>query len=193
MSKVPPCKRANRPEIEQIMADIFNTHDMSRLDLFRKLMAVSNLLNHLASEYREDVRLSHARMRLLMRLAVSDRMGDNRGLPPSELSRFLGVSRNTVSSLLNGLEEQGLIERHLHPTDRRQLLIHITPGGHDLVCARAPEFGAFVASLFETLSSEERATLLALLDKLYESMLDRAAAMGLFVPDTSSGVSTQST
>jgi hypothetical protein len=110
MSKVPPCKRANRPEIEQIMADIFNTHDMSRLDLFRKLMAVSNLLNHLASEYREDVRLSHARMRLLMRLAVSDRMGDNRGLPPSELSRFLGVSRNTVSSLLNGLEEQGLIE-----------------------------------------------------------------------------------
>jgi DNA-binding MarR family transcriptional regulator len=187
------CKRAHRPEVEQIMADIFNTQDMSKLDLFRKLMKVSNLLSHVASEYREDVKLSHARMRLLMRLAVSDRIGDDQGLPPSELSRFLGVSRNTVSALLNGLEDQGLIERHLHPTDRRQFLIHITPGGHDLVCARAPEFGAFVASMFEVLSPEERATLLALLDKLYESLLDRAAALGLFVPDTSSGVSTQST
>jgi DNA-binding MarR family transcriptional regulator len=120
-------------------------------------------------------------------------MGNDQGLLPSELSRFLGVSRNTVSALLNGLEEQGLIERHLHPTDRRQFLIRITPGGHDLVCARAPEFGAFVASMFEVLSLEERATLLALLDKLYESLRDQAAAMGLFVPGTEPEVSTQST
>jgi DNA-binding MarR family transcriptional regulator len=175
------------------MADIFSTEDMSRLELFRRLKAVSHLLGHLAGEYRKDVKLSHARMRLLMRLAVSDRMGDSQGLLPSELSRFLGVSRNTVSALLNGLEEQGLIERHLHPTDHRQFLICITPGGHDLVCARAPEFGAFVASMLEVLSPEERATLLALLDKLYESLLDRAAAMGLFVPGTEPEVSTQST
>jgi DNA-binding MarR family transcriptional regulator len=193
MQHVPPRKRANAPEVERIMADIFSTQDMSKLDLFRKLMKVSHLLSHLANEYREDVKLSPARMRLLMRLAVSDRMGDDNGLPPSELSRFLGVSRNTVSALLNGLEEQGLIERHLHPTDRRQFLIHITPGGHDLVCTRAPEFGAFVASMFETLSPEERATLLTLLDKLFEGLLDRAAAMGLYVPDTEPGVSPQST
>jgi DNA-binding MarR family transcriptional regulator len=193
MHQDPSCKRAHRPEIEQIMSDIFNTEDMSRLELFRRLKAVSHLLGHLAGEYRKDVKLSHARMRLLMRLAVSARMGDDQGLPPSELSRFLGVSRNTVSALLNGLEEQGLIERHLHPTDRRQFLICITPGGHDLVCARAPEFGAFVASMFEVLSLEDRATLLALLDKLYESLLDRAAAMGLFVPGTEPEVSTQST
>ncbi|HVO68714.1 MAG TPA: MarR family winged helix-turn-helix transcriptional regulator [Aggregatilineaceae bacterium] len=193
MHQDPSCKGAHRPEVEQIMADIFNTQDMSKFDLFRKLMKVSNLLSHLASEYREDVKLSPARMRLLIRLAVSDRMGNDQGLLPSELSRFLGVSRNTVSALLNGLEEQGLIERHLHPTDRRQFLIRITPGGHDLVCARAPEFGAFVASMFEVLSLEERATLLALLDKLYESLRDQAAAMGLFVPGTEPEVSTQST
>jgi len=175
------------------MAAILNTEDMRVLELFHRLKVVSHLLNHLVGEHRKDIRLSHARMRLLIRLAVSDRLGNDQGLPPSELSRFLGVSRNTVSALLNGLEEQRLIERHLHPTDRRQFLIRITPAGHDLVCARAPEFGAFVASLFEVLSPEERATLLALLDKLYESMLDRAAAMGLFVPDTEPGVSTQST
>jgi DNA-binding MarR family transcriptional regulator len=193
MHQGPPCKRAQRLEVEQIMSDIFNTEDMSKLELFRRLKAVSHLLSHLAGEYRKDVKLSHARMRLLMRLAVSDRMGDDQGLPPSELSRFLGVSRNTVSALLNGLEDQGFIERHLHPTDRRQFLIRLTPGGHDLMCALAPEFGAFVASLFEVLSPEERATLLALLDKFYEGLLDRAAAMGLFVPDTEPEISTQST
>jgi len=193
MQQIPFWRRAHSPEVERIMADIFSTEDMSKLELFRKLKAVSHLLSHLAGEYRKDVKLSQARMRLLIWLAVSDRMGNERGLLPSELSRFLGVSRNTVSALLNGLEEQGLIERHLHPTDRRRLIIRITPGGHDLVCARAPEFGAFVASLFEALSPEERATLLALLDKLFKGLLDRAAAMGLYVPDAESGISTQST
>lgn len=193
MQQVPFWRHVHSPEVERIMADIFSTEDMSKFELFRKLKTVSHLLSHLAGEYRKDVKLSQARMRLLIWLAVSDRMGNTWGLQPSELSRFLGVSRNTVSALLNGLEEQGLIERHLHPTDRRQLLIRITPGGHDLVCVRAPEFGAFVASLFETLSPEERATLLTLLDKLFEGLLERAAAMGLYVPDTEPGISAQST
>jgi len=193
MQQVPFWRRAPSPEVERIMADIFSTEDMSKLDLFRKLKAVSHLLNHLAGEYRKDVKLSQARMRLLIWLAISDRMGNDWGLQPSELSRFLGVSRNTVSALLNGLEVQGLIERHLHPTDRRQLLIRITPDGHDLVCVRAPEFGAFVTSMFETLSPEERATLLTLLDKLFEGLLDRATSMGLYAPDAEPGLSTQST
>jgi DNA-binding MarR family transcriptional regulator len=103
-------------------------------------------------------------------------------LQPSELSAALGVSRNTVSALLNGLEEQGLIERHLHPTDRRQFLVRITPAGCDLVRTRAPQFAAFIASLLDDLSPDERHTLFVLLDKLYSRMLERAVEAGINVP-----------
>jgi DNA-binding MarR family transcriptional regulator len=128
------------------MSEVFNVQDTEVLDLFHHLKAVSHLLSYLIGEYRKDGKLSQARMRLLIRLVIDNKLGIDAGLQPSALSESLGVSRNTVSALLNGLQEQGLIERHLHPTDRRQFLIRITPAGCDLVYTRAPQFAAFIAS-----------------------------------------------
>jgi DNA-binding MarR family transcriptional regulator len=164
------------------MSEVFGIQDMEVLDLFHHLKAVSHLLSQLIGEYRKDGKLSQARMRLLIRLVIDNKLGIDTGLQPSELSEDLGVSRNTVSALLNGLQEQGLIERHLHPTDRRQLLIRITPAGCDLVHTHAPQFAAFVAGLFDHLLPDERKMLFSLLDKLYSRMLERAVETGINVP-----------
>lgn len=178
-------------EAERTMLEVFGIEDTRMLDLFHRLKAVAHLLDHLIGEYRKDGTLSHARMRLLIRLVVDSRLGVKSGLSPSELSRFLGVSRNTISALLNGLEEQGLIERQLHPTDRRQFIIQITPAGHALVRERAPAFADFVTSLFDSLSPDETQTLSTLLDKLYNNLARQAAALDIRlsgqVPQTDTG------
>ena len=168
--------------MREAMSEVFGVQDMETLDLFHHLKSVSHILSYLVGEYRKDGKLSHARMRLLIRLVIDNKLGIESGVQPSELSEDLGVSRNTVSALLNGLQEQGLIERHLHPTDRRQFLIRITPAGCDLVYQRAPQIAAFIASLFDHLSPDERQTLQALLDKLRSRMLERAVEMGINVP-----------
>jgi DNA-binding MarR family transcriptional regulator len=175
------------------MSEVFNIQDTEALDLFHHLKAVSHLLSYLIGEYRKDGKLSQARMRLLIRLVIDNKLGIDAGLQPSALSESLGVSRNTVSALLNGLQEQGLIERHLHPTDRRQFLIRITPAGCDLVYTRAPQFAVFIASLFEHLSPDERHTLFTLLDKLYSRMLERAVEIGINVPGIDPETSNEST
>ena len=185
-SGVPP------PEIERIMSDIFKAQDMQPLDLFRKLKCVSHLLTNLVGEHGKDDKLSHARMRLLMRLEVSGRLGNDKGLTPSEISEYLGVSRNTVSALLNGLEEQELIVRVLHPTDRRQFLIHISPAGHTLIHARAPGFAAFVTGLFDKLTPMEQEALSALLDKLQDSLLEQMTSLGLYAPESAHAASADS-
>ena len=191
MSRVPSSPCSHLHEIHQITSDIFEIQDMSKVELFHLLKAVSHLLSHLIGEYRRDGKLSQARMRLLVQLVIEERMGNDEGLLPSELSQCLRVSRNTVSALLNGLEEQGLIERHLHPTNRRQLLIRVTPAGRELVHTCAPQVAAYIASLFEALSLEERQTLFLLLDKLYHSMLNRAAEQGINVPGMGPEISTE--
>ena len=84
------------------MSEVFGIQDMEVLDLFHHLKAVSHLLSHLMGEYRKDGKLSQARMRLLIRLVIDNELGIDTGLQPSELSKSLGVSRNTVSALLNG-------------------------------------------------------------------------------------------
>ncbi|NLX09278.1 MAG: MarR family transcriptional regulator [Chloroflexi bacterium] len=163
------------------MASIFGLDDLTPLHLFRHLYFITNLFGQITGDYRKEGRISAARMRLLMRLEIGQELGEEEGLSPSDLSQYLGVSRNTVSALLNGLEEQGLVERHLHPTDRRQFLIRITPVGKARLHEHAPQFAAFVNSLFGDLSADEQQALLALLDKLFTYLVQRAQAMGLEV------------
>lgn len=170
------------PEIHEAMSDIFQIENMRAFQLFRSLKMTAHFLEVLRGEHRKEGNLSAARMRILVRLTIEDRLGRDDGLQPSELSEHLGVSRNTVSALLNGLEEQGLIERHLHPTDRRQLLIRITPEGRIVVHHHAPEFGAYLRDLFSGLSEEEQTELLSLHHKLFLSFLQRAVETGINLP-----------
>lgn len=168
-----------------MLAEVFQVEDMSTHTLFRQIKMINHLLRLLFGEFRKDEDTpSHPRMRLLIRLEVDARLGRDDGVLPSELSQWLGVSRNTVSALLNGLEEQGLIQRHLHPEDRRRIQIRLTDEGHVLVKKRAPHIGSFIQNLFDTLTPEERDTLSTLLDKLLEGMLARATEMGIDMPDS---------
>ncbi|MCD4684483.1 MAG: MarR family transcriptional regulator [Anaerolineae bacterium] len=172
-------------KVKLVLAKIFQIEDTSTYALFRQIKTINHLLRVLFGEFRkDDFTPSHPRMRLLIRLEIDARLGRDDGVLPSELSQWLGVSRNTVSALLNGLEEQGLIQRHLHPEDRRRIQIRLTEEGHVLVNERAPKMGSFIHDLFDTLTLEERETLNALLEKLLEGMLVQAAEMGINVPDS---------
>lgn len=177
----PPCH--DRAEIDAVMREIFAVDSLKHLDLFRMIMFSARLLKQSMGENRGESQLSSARIRLLTHLLVAGHYGQPDGLPPSELSRFLNVSRNTISALLNGLEEQGLVERHLHPTDRRQFLIRITPAGQALVRARSPEFARRVEALLGALSPDEQATLAELLHKLNDHLAGQAGALDPSPPD----------
>lgn len=167
------------PEIEAIMADFFQVEDMHDLELFRKLRAVTHLIGYLKGDYHKGTRLSASRMRLLIHLAIADQLNGVGGLLPSELSKYLRVSRNTVSALLKGLEEQKLVERHLHPTDHRQFLIRLTPAGEQAARVQAPQFATFVSELMSILTLEERLMLSQILDKLIGGLIERAENLGL--------------
>jgi len=51
------------------------------------------------------------------------------GLRMSELSARLGVSLSTVSGVVDRLVDQGLLNRHDDPADRRQVVVGITDAG----------------------------------------------------------------
>jgi DNA-binding MarR family transcriptional regulator len=104
---------------------------------------------------------SYARMRLLGAL----RCGEVRIM--SDLSGELGVTPRNVTALVDALEEEGLVRRRHHPTDRRATVVQLTERG-----TGACEGGGFeghaeaVAALFGALSEGEARELLRLLGKL---------------------------
>src|SRR3954452_23573579 len=78
--------------------------------------------------------------RLLRPLGVSAAGGlvlgllrDHGSMSPSELGARLIVTRATVTGLLDSLEKRGLVRRLRHPTDRRSIVVEITPEGRDVL------------------------------------------------------------
>ncbi|MET4578948.1 MarR family winged helix-turn-helix transcriptional regulator [Ottowia thiooxydans] len=88
------------------------------------------------------------------------------GLAPHMLAEQAGVTRATVTGLLDGLEREALIARHADAQDRRGLSIRLTPKGKRLANTVVAQHGQWIASLFGNLSEPERAQLTILLEKV---------------------------
>ena len=88
------------------------------------------------------------------------------GLAPNVLAEQAGVTRATITGLLDGLEREALIERHAEPGDRRALRIQLTRQGQRLARKLFEQHGLWIAGLFGNLTSTERTQLARLLDKV---------------------------
>ncbi len=112
-------------------------------------------------------------------LAYLERAEPPGRLPLSDLARMLGVrySQPGVSRLVQRMELDGLVERHVDPSDRRAAIVTITPHGrsrHD----RAE-------TVYRTAVSEEFGTFLdtAQADALTAALTTVLAARAASVPD----------
>ena len=96
----------------------------------------------------------------------------------SGLGERLGVTPRNVTKLVDALEEEGLLRRKPHPTDRRATLIELTPEGEKTVSQEFAQHVAAGAELFEALSEDEQRELLRLMDLLYEDLRRRGIVEG---------------
>jgi DNA-binding MarR family transcriptional regulator len=115
--------------------------------------------------------LSGPRMGILMRLLAEEEMGNHQGIRPTRLSHYQNVKKNTVSSLLSGLEEQGLVERTIDAEDKRGFNIRITPAGRERIITSMPERVRLINELTAVLTGAEKQHMITLLDKLRHSII----------------------
>ena len=102
----------------------------------------------------------------LMKALMSMRPGEPR--PMKDLSGEWRCDASYVTSLVDGLEERGMVERKGHPTDRRAKVIALTGDGERVrkeVLARLHEPPPF----FDALTGAEVRELRGLLAKLVEA------------------------
>jgi DNA-binding MarR family transcriptional regulator len=59
-------------------------------------------------------------------------LGSYAPTPIGELVRVFGIKQSTFTSVLDRLEEAGLLHREINREDRRSFLIHITDKGREL-------------------------------------------------------------
>jgi DNA-binding MarR family transcriptional regulator len=150
--------------------EVTGSDDISGVTLSALLRVAANLFDNLSSDKCSGCDLSGPRLGLLMRLYGEERLGKGEGLTPTDLSRRDNVSKNTTSSHLRGLEEQGLITRQIDAQDKRLFRIRLTDAGRALVQTSAPGHIRRLNQMTEVLSLEEQAQLNTLLKKLIASL-----------------------
>ena len=117
--------------------------------------------------------------RLLRPLGVSAAGGlvlgqlrDHGSMSPSELGERLIVTRATVTGLLDSLERRGLVRRSAHPTDRRSLVVELTPAGRDVIAQVRSLIHVRETAWMDALNDEE----LRVYIDLHQRIQDRIAA-----------------
>ena len=113
----------------------------------------------------EPYGLSEGRFYVLAHLFSEEIVG-HKDPSPSEIAESLGVTRATITGLLDGLERDGFLERHHDSSDRRALTIHMTGKGRGFLERFIPEQCCHVKAKISRLTLEEKQTLIALLAKI---------------------------
>ncbi|HTJ39019.1 MAG TPA: MarR family transcriptional regulator [Dactylosporangium sp.] len=90
----------------------------------------------------------------------------NPGAIQREIARMSRTSAASVTSLLQGLERRGLVERRTEGGDERSKRVYATPAGAELVSGLETAMAEADESILGALDAGERATLHALLVKI---------------------------
>lgn len=144
--------------------------DLGALRVARELSITHTLLMVSAEEHLRPVGLSWSKLFILLWLRAIQDAGEQ-GLNPSELSCHLAVTRNTVSTLLGGLEQQRYVTRELDPEDRRRFVIRLTPTGRDAVERCAAPFFGHLRTLISSIDHEQCVLLVGLLTQLQQAII----------------------
>lgn len=89
--------------------------------------------------------------------------------PGSSLSaaaEHIGLTLPTMSVLIEGLVQRGLVDRAADVRDRRRVLLTLTPDGQLLHAQALDAAAAWLAALLEPLDENERATIVQALEML---------------------------
>ncbi len=88
------------------------------------------------------------------------------GLDQRTLARLIALDTSTTAGVVDRLEARGLLQRSVSPDDKRARLLSLTAAGVALCDQARPGVMRAQALTLAPLSADERATFMALLDRL---------------------------
>lgn len=97
---------------------------------------------------------------------ILERLWERDGQTPGEIAEAIGIEGPTVVRALQRMATAGIVVRKKHPTDGRQVAIHLTPAGAELHTLLPQELQQVEEQALAKFSKAERTQLLDLLERL---------------------------
>lgn len=159
-----------RQHFEKHLKELAGEKAMQGFELSSLIRRIGNMYDAIVNLDYGKSELSGPRLAILMHLYINSDIENNEGITPTNLSHFQSVGKNTISSLVYGLENQGLLIRENDPIDRRIYRLKITDAGRSVVKKLVPQQMEYMDSMTSELSNEEKDQLIVLLRRLLHSL-----------------------
>jgi len=140
--------------------------DVTATEAMLLFMRTSSNIFKVSTQRYEQFGISSGKFALLILLY---RYQDT-GLLATELAERAGITKATVTGLIERMERDGLVTRQDHPTDRRMSIIHLTDEGTALMNELLPLHFTSTSHMMSHLSEEEREVLLSLMQKIQKGI-----------------------
>lgn len=151
-------------EIVSRFAERYPQADVKAVLMFLKILQVGTDLSLALNHYLAEYDLLQSRWWVLILLM---REPDKRATP-SQLASQSGVSRATMTGLLDGLLKEQLISREHAIDDRRQIEIKLTPAGQAKLDAVMPGYYQRVAAMMTSLDNSSLENMMDALTTLHQ-------------------------
>lgn len=92
-------------------------------------------------------------------------MAKNKGICGAELARVYHLTPQTMNTILQNLEQHGMIRREPHPTQGTVLSVFLTDKGHERLAEATRRVEAVQERMLSVLSTSEREQLIELLER----------------------------
>nr|WP_320165944.1 MarR family transcriptional regulator [uncultured Methylophaga sp.] len=140
--------------------------DVDAVMQFLHLLGVASELSIGLDKFLSRYQLLQGRWWVLILLMREDNFISS----PSKLAEKAGVSRATMTGLLDGLSREKLIERIVDEKDKRQTQIKLTQKGQKQLDEVMPDYYQRLGKLMSVIDKEEGETLMRVLGKLRQNL-----------------------
>jgi DNA-binding MarR family transcriptional regulator len=150
-------------------ADPAPQEQAATMDLPAAAITLVRAIEILRSSIASDEHIGMTELRALGRLA-------GHPLTPKQLAAGLGLTTGAVTALTDRLVESGLLARAQHPTDRRSLILDLTPAGEKVMQRISGDFRTAVMDAAADADADEIRAMARLLQETATRMSEMSEA-----------------
>lgn len=101
---------------------------------------------------------------------VLDYLKDHNGSSQKEIARGCHIEAGSLTSILNRMEEKGLVERRMLHGNRRNSYVFLTEKGEELRNLVTESFESIENKAFRGISDEDKEQFMKIFSKIYENL-----------------------
>lgn len=140
--------------------------DSEACELFLTALRTGEVVAEVEARYLAEHGITPGRFAVMLLLGVDEAITRK----PSELAGMIGVTRATMTGLLDTLERDNFVGRAIDPSDRRSMRVESTPACRELLKKVLPGYFRLVSAIPATLTEDERAEFIRISRKLQDGL-----------------------